>query len=346
MKGRPDIVIIVAVAVCALVLIGEFTTYYPGLYDYDSEAEWSDQSVDYMVSATGSHPYDAVLISDSKHLSELAVYVDSTYDEYFDKAQEHSEFGLMEQEYYAQQLEAFLGMRSFDAVGPCDRDGLIDLIDSTMGRTDVGILVTSYALPSETYDGTSDCPLLKWIRAGGSLYWVGSEIGRFHVDGSGIHVVEDNQELFFGTTCINTSGSIYADTRIDNGLTEALNLNSSNLMNGLDVSKIEGAVGIGYSGEGFSSIALVPFGSGDITVFSGKFDIDQLDDIGQVVAAGITYDSKVLGHHEGEVVRGTEDGSFDIPAGAGDVCLYVYIGGTYVRYGEVSYADRAQTQDL
>ncbi len=339
MGKRPDLVVIVAVVVCALVLIGEFTTYYPGLHEYDAEVEWSDGSVDYTVSATGSHPYDVVLLADAKHLSGLTVYVDPTYDEYFDEAQEHSEFGYMEQEYYAQQVGAFLGMRSFHDVGPCGPEGLVDLIGSTMGRSDVAILVSSYALPMEVYDGTPDCPLLQWIRAGGTLYWVGSEIGRFYTDGSGIHLVEANQGLFFGTECINTSGSIYADARIDNGFGTALNLNSSNLMNGVDVSKVPGALGIGYSGEGFSSVSLVPFGSGEVVVFSGKFDIDQLDDIGQVVASGISHDSILLGHEEGDVVRGTVHGSLDIPEGMADMNLYITVGGTYVRYGEVSHGD-------
>ena len=153
-----------------------------------------------------------------------------------------------------------------------------------------------------------------------------------------MHAVEGNQELFFGTSgCVNTAGSTIATEKIGNGFADAFCLKNSNVMNGVDVGKVFGALGMGYSENGYSSIAMVPVGSGMVCVFAGIFDINQFDDIGQVVASGLAFDSIIIEHERGDVKRGEVSSGFVFDA-ASDPTLYVYIGGTYTKFAEVFHA--------
>lgn len=337
MRPKVDPIIVTAIILCAAILVGEVLTYSQDVHGYGAEAEWSGDLVDYRVSSSGADVYDAVLVDNGARppIDALMLYVDDLYDRYYEEASESSDPPILSQQYFAEQVKAFLGFRSFSCTEICHDDGLIGFILATVDDpSGKAIMVSSYALPSEIYDGTDDCPLIRWISNGGTLYWVGSEIGRFHRDDLGLHAVEGNQELFLGAQdCLNTAGSLVANERIDNGFTDAFCLKNSNVLNGVDVGKVSGALGIGYSENGYSSIALVPFGTGSICVFAGIFDINQFDDIGQVVSSGLTSDSAIIGHVRGDVKRGEVSGSmrFDPPS---DPTLYIYIGGTYTKFAE------------
>ncbi len=338
MERKVDMIAVVAVALCVMVLAGGLSTYIQGVHSYDAEIGWNDGSVDIRARSSGSDVYDAVLIDNGGRVpvSDIAVYVDGTYSKYYGEACKSSDPPYLSQKYYAEQVSTFLKVRSFGSVSICDADALLEYLERTISDpSGHSILVSSYALPSSVYDGTADCILLKWIGAGGTLYWAGSEIGRFYTDSEGLHAVEGNQPLFLGKGTVNTAGSTIATERVENGFAEAFCLKNSNVQNGVDVSGVEGALAIGYSEDGYSSIAFVPLGAGTVCVFAGPFDINQLDDIGQVVASGLTCDSSIVSHIRGNVSRGWTSERIDFegsPASA-----YVFIGGYYVKYAEASH---------
>ena len=338
MRPKIDLIVVTAVILCAAILVGEVLTY-SSVHHYDVDAEWGEGSVDYRVSSSGGDVYDAVLIGNARPVDKLMLYVDDRYDSTYRQALELSDPPYLSQKEFAEQTKAFLGFRSFKTAEICRDEGLIDFIEGTMADP-VGkaVLVSSYALPAGIYDGTADCPLMKWVGNGGMLYWAGSEIGRFYRDDAGLHTVEGNQELFFGTSgCVNIAGSTIATEKIGNGFADAFCLKNSNVMNGVDVGKVSGALGMGYSENGYSSIAMVPMGSGMVCVFAGPFDINQFDDIGQVVASGVAFDSTIMEHERGDVKRGEVSSGFVFDA-ASDPTLYVYIGGTYTKFAEAFHA--------
>lgn len=337
MRPKVDLVVVTAIVLCAAILVGEVLTYSQDVHGYGAEAAWGEGRVDYRISSSGGDVYDALLVDNGGRpaIDALMLFVDDRYDEYYRDASEASDPPILSQAYFAEQVEAFLEFRSFSGAESCHDEGLIEFIATTLADpSGKAILVSSYALPSEVYDGTAGCPLMRWISNGGTLYWVGSEIGRFYRDDSGLHTVDGNQELFLGVRgCVNTAGSTIATEKIDNGFADALCLKNSNVMNGVDVSKVEGALGVGYSGGGYSTIALASCGSGSICIFAGIFDINLFDDIGQVVSSGLTSDSMILGHVRGDVRRGDVAGHIDFDP-ASDPTLYVFIGGTYTKYAE------------
>lgn len=337
MRPKVDLVVVTAIVLCAAILVGEVLTYSQDAHGYGAEAAWGEGRVEYRVSSSGGDVYDALLVDNGARpgIDTLMLFVDDRYDEYYRDASEASDPPILSQAYFAEQVEAFLEFRSFSGAELCRDEGLIGFIAATLGDpSGKAVLVSSYALPSEVYDGSAECLLMRWIANGGTLYWVGSEIGRFYRDDSGLHTVDGNQELFLGVRdCVNTVGSAIATEKIDNGFTDALCLKNSNVMNGIDVSRVEGALGMGYSEGGYSSIALVPCGSGSICVFAGIFDINLFDDIGQVVSSGLTSDSAILGHVRGDVRRGEVAGDIYFDHSS-DPTLYIFIGGTYTKYAE------------
>ena len=204
-KANVDIIVVLAVALCATVLVGEFATYSTAWLGYGSDVEWSDGSVTVTISSQGTSAYDVVVIDNAKDVV-LTMYIDDDYDTFYDEACKYSTIPYEDTEHYAEQIAGFLSLRSYDDVSCCRNDDLVGYLEGSMGRTGAALMVTSYALPSDVYDGTEGCLLLRWVEAGGSLYWISTEIGRFYTDSDGLHVVEDNQILFFGTECVNTSG--------------------------------------------------------------------------------------------------------------------------------------------
>lgn len=326
-----------AVVLCLAVFAGEYLTYYSGIHEFDASAEWGEDGVSFQVSSSGSDVYSAVLIDNGGHspVTELVILADENYRDHYDEVAEATGLEFLDQEYYAEQILNALENRSFDDVTIVDTEGLARYLQDTMGDpSSKGILVMTYALPSEIYAGAEDDLLMRWVSAGGTLYWLGSEIGAYYTDDDELHEVERNQQLFFGRVCVNTDGPELAEAVVDNGFTEALSLKGSRLIYGVDVGGLDDVLSVGYTADGYSTVSLIGYGDGAVCVFSGTFDIDQIDDVGQVVASGITPYSRIAGCETGKVVRGTVSGEI----GSDGSVLYVSIGGTYTKYGEAFYA--------
>ncbi len=328
-------VVVLAVVLCLAVFAGEYFTYYSDIHEFDVSAQRDDGSISYEVSSSGSDVYSALLIDNNGHapVRELGIFVDENYSEYYDEVAAETGLEYLDQQYYAEQIRNALENRCFDDVTLCDSKGLEDYLRETSEDPEgKAIMVMSYALPSTVYTGNASDLLMSWISGGGTLYWLGSEIGAYYTDEDGLHRVPDNQVLFFGSECVNTDGPEIAESEVDNGFTDALSLKGSRLVYGVDISGLDNALAMGYSADGYSTVALVGHGNGAVGVFSGKFDIDQIDDVGQVIASGATPYSTIIGHEEGKVVRGTVDGIMELTSE--HATLYVSIGGTYTKYGE------------
>ncbi len=325
---------ILAIVLCAAVFAGEYFTYYSGIHEYDASVEVDGSEVHVSISSSGSDAYTAVLIDNggSGCVESVLIYVDENYDEYYKVAKAETSALYIEQRYLAEQIQNALENRSFDDVRLVGSADLEAFLDSTADPSSFGLVVMSYALPSTVYTGNIDDPLMKWVSAGGTLYWIGSEIGAYFTDSDGLHRVEGNQVLFFGKECVNTSGPTNATSVVDNGFRECLSLKNNKVLFGLDTNGIDGALQMGYIEDGFASISMVPHGSGAICVFGGGFDIDLIDDIGQIIAAGISPQSVIIDVSSGDVTRSKTVVTL-APLGS-DSIVYAYVGGTYMKYGE------------
>lgn len=333
MRFRVDAIAVIAVLLCAVIVVGEVLTYSQ-VHHYDASAEWNENTVDFTVSSSGSDRYDAVLIDNHGRVpvDEVFIYEDETYDDYFREASGVSTPEYTDQEVASNDYTKYLNARSFDNVSSGGEEGLLSYLTDSASPSGKGLIVTSYALPSSVYDCTEDCILVEWLNAGGTLYWMHSEVGRFYVDEHGLQWT-DGPSILLGDAYQNTSDEPAAESRIENGFTEALCLKDSHMRNALCVDDVPGSIRMGYSVDQYASIAGIPFGEGQIFVLSGKYDFDLTDDLAQLIASGITVSSEVVSHLTGTVTRGTVQSEMDVVESKTSI-LYVYVGGTYTKYGE------------
>lgn len=328
MSKRVDVFLVIGVILCSIIVIGEYSIYAVDIYDFDVDATSDDDGVHYSVRSSGSSRFDAILFSNSSVVKDVFIFVDERYDEHHGDIEDRGPHYVYDQSYVADQYSKQLKARGVDT-SSSDSKGLYDYIMGTMDApSGHAILVSSYALPSSVYTGDGDDILLQWISGGGRLYWVGSEVGRYYHSDDGLVTVSDNQMLLFGSDgSINIGETFVAEHEIKNGFREALSLQNSRVTYGLKVSSSD--LSIGYEQDGYASIAFVGYGLGDVCVIAGESSIEQMVDIGQVIASGICHDTTIVEHISGNVCRGTVKGTFD---GTGDT-VYLYIGGIYTVHG-------------
>ena len=327
---RTAFLVAVTVILFAGILVGEWYTYGAD-HSRSAGAEWSAGSVSFSVTSPGSDEYRAVLMDAGvgAPVEKLYIYVDPDYDSYYSQVCALYVDGA----HYAEQIEIALKERKFDAVKIIGPEELSQVIAGPSAG--VGVLILSYSLPSTVYSGNASDPLFSWINAGGYLYWVASEVGKYFTDSDGLHAVENNQELFFGKNGVLNVGTEYKDFYSEDiapgGFTEALCLRNGNTMFGLNT---EGLIGIraGIIMNGFASVSIVEHGSGAIGVFGGSLVISEVDNMAQVIASGLTPYTTIISTEQGKVVRGTETGTMTFSAV--NPVLYIYTGGTILNFGE------------
>lgn len=336
---KKNVIIIIAIVLCVAIVLGEVLTY-TNVHRYDSDAKFSSDSVSYDVYSNGSNVYSAILLNNtsSDRTEKLYIYADENYSDNYKKACDTVSMYYIDQNYYAKELKEYLKIRGFTNVEIIDSEELVTMVSgSSSDASGLGLFILSYELPSEIYKGDPSDRLFKWIDSGGNLYWMYSEIGKFYNDGN-LRVVENNQTLFFGKQCINTSSTEHATNAVDNDFRDALRLKNSGLRFGMNSEGISNSLSVGYCEDGYSSITFTKHNAGMICIIGMMNEIImELEDAAQIIASGITYGSSIVDIDEGKVSRTTVKRSFTFDPGS-DVSLYIFIGGTYTVYGR-SYHD-------
>jgi len=332
-----DKLVLLSMVLCAVVLAGELMAYGPSVHNYSADAQIEEGSFNISVSASDAENYSAIIMDNGAHPAptQIYIYLDDRYNESLRDVTDAIGLKGIDMGYAIDQMCKLLKIRGFDNIQVCDDEQLLNAMTEDMnGPMSKGLLVMSYALPESIYSGSADSLLFDWMGHGGSLYWMSSPIGMFYHGENGLVTVENSQELFFGKDCMNMAFAGLALSAIDaGGLTEALALKWNRVLYGLDTSGMDGAVALGFSQDGYSSVSMVPFGNGMICVAGGIYDRYQREDMAQLIASGITCYSQILEIRSGDVIRGTAEFSCEVPDGSDGLSAYVYLGGYYVVYG-------------
>lgn len=336
-----DKIAVIAIIACAVVVIGEYVVYSSDYFEYSADAEFDGSNITYSVSSSGSNQYSVITLDNGDFAPSTSIYIysDDTYSEYIDIAKKSGVEGH-DQDYCIDQLIRNLKIRCITDVTVCNNEKLTSVIsDDLASPTDKILIVFSYALPSTIYTGTSGDPILQWIDNGGRLYWIGSEIGKYYSTDTELRTVDNNQELFFGVECINNEGSGEAYEAIDtNNLTYGLSLKNNSTKFGLDINLLSNAYAAGFTDGTYSSISFVKHGNGMICVMAGDYRYYQSDDCSQVIAAGLSYCTKIIEIDSGSITRTTHTDIVIVPDWSDNAYIYAYIGGYYTVYGEAIYA--------
>ena len=104
MKGAVPFAVL-AVALLAMMAVGEYYVYFSDAFEYTSEAEWKDGRFVYSVSSSGSDAYSVVVMDGASVPRELCIFVDETYDDNVDEARKVTVLNHFNQRYYAEQIQ-------------------------------------------------------------------------------------------------------------------------------------------------------------------------------------------------------------------------------------------------
>lgn len=329
---------VIAIAIIAVLVAGEIVVYTSDYTDYSASASIDGDLVSYEISATGSKEYSVVVSDNGSHrqTERLYIYQDDSYKTDYSDVLVAVGARELDQAYYIEQLGPTLRYRGIHDIEILDADALRERLisDAESGQSSTaGLVMLSGAFPSTVYTGSADDPVMKWISSGGSLFWIGNLIGACYATHDALVPVEGYQELFFGAECLNTSGGKAYSEVDSNGYCSALSLKNNQLAYAVDCSRVTGrtALPVGFASDGYSSAALISYGSGMVCVIAGDYSNMQREDLAQIISSGIGPESMIIGRAFG-IASGTASGSFHVDAAAGHVSAFIYLGGYYPVY--------------
>ena len=196
--------------------------------------------------------------------------------------------------------------------------------------TKTALIFATGTLPAEIYDGTSDSPLFKWLKAGGVMYWLNGKIGSTCAEQgtSELQNISNSDILFFGVDDVvrKDKGTVYARNLTDGSLTDILKIYFNECTNGVDLSKLTtSSLGLDYTYEDYSSVAFVKYhdGAGMICNLGGTLNHDTAHSIAQTIAPKLTYMSMVVDHHKGQI---SKDPAGSLQCAVGETDVFIFIG--------------------
>ena len=331
---------VIAVAMIAILVIGEVIVYTSDSSDYSADIGMEDGVIEYDLGSRDSKVFD-ILVNDNngyEAVHKLYLYLDTGYASKYSVDEADVGAAPTDQEYYLEQLVQLLEYRSDIETEFVDASQLREVMEDGVASGDcsgTGLVVVSGALPDTVYTGSLDDTVFDWISLGGTMYWAGGMIGAYYATTDDVYPVSDYQTLFFGSDCLNTGDVTKAYSVVEsNDYTSALSLSNNDVTYAVSQTALpEGtqSLSIGYEEDGYSSITLVGSGSGSVVVFGGQLGNFQRYDMAQVIASGIGPSSEIVEHVHG-TVSGSASGEIDV--GSADVAVYVYLGGYYPVFGK------------
>lgn len=326
--------VVAVILILAIVVAGEAYAYLPSDRGFSSDAMMSGDTIDYSVGAKGAYVHQAILMDGNgmSGVDSVRIHYDRSYASNVDERNitaVGSQF--LTQSYYIDQLTKNLRFRGMTDVSVVDTIQLRDSLEQDISSGTAvgkGLVMISGAIPDILID---DDVLMRWIGAGGYLYWAGNYIGLYSSSPDGISDM-DMRQVMIGTTDLSSSdetATASSRLRTEFSFESMVSKYSPNV----DTIADRMCLGVGYCNGSYNSVTFVECGKGQIVVFGGEFSSRQIHDVAISIASGLTYGTTVVGYHESEFNRSLSD-SFDIPDGHGDLSLYISVGKYHCAYAQ------------
>jgi len=332
------VVAVIAIVLVVLIGGGELALIVDGHNGYSSQVTFDQGQAYYSLISDGSNSYDVVGFANGGFApnSGVFVYYDDSIASCVVSGGEPLGSRELDQAYYVEQLIKNLAIRGIKAT-IIDASELMLLMTASESTT-AAIICVSGALPYTVYTGSASDPIFNWLSNGGRLYWLGNYLGSYSAYEWGVSPVWYGESLFYGAFCLNHSETTYANEAYEgNSLRTQLSVQNNNVRYAVNPTVLSAAttLALGYEQDGYVSIVLSAFGSGQICTFGGDYSYAQIEDVAQVVASGICFCSQVVGSVHGNMARETVSGTMDgTVAGDGQFIVYVYYGGFRPIYGQ------------
>jgi hypothetical protein len=336
-------ILAIAAVLVVILLVGEayiYTLDPDDLYEIGSVRTGDD--INYSITSGASNEYDVVISENGGFapIDTLYIYYDEKYVSNVEDVWQPIGAKPLTQSYYISELKYQLENRGFTersskSIKTLDAEELEKTLSGDLDSTSFGkgLVIISGALPHTVYSGDPDDLVLRWISDGGTLYWAGNLLGAWYSTTDDLVPVDGYQDLFFGADCLNVSDIDKAASDItENDYRYALSLMNNRVKYGVNTSLIDGALGIGYTENEYSSIAFVKHGNGMISVIAGDYSNYQRTDLAQIISSGLCYSSTIIGSDGGKVTREKIEGTISVE-GHTNISVYIYLGGYYTVRG-------------
>lgn len=323
---------VLPVALCILVILGAALAYAPNVYRHDLVFEYDGDEVFYSYYSNTGAPTRTVMFSVTGlyQVDRVVMFLDA-------------EYASMTGDYYQNELAgdfgAQLSIRSIDAFECMSASEL----ESFMERADpsrTAIMFASGALPDTVYDGTSSCPLIRWLDDGGIVINISGCLGKYISHGPEQTDIEECQSygmLFAGvedSAFLDSNVRLFASDECNVMIRDSLDFYMNEYTFGVDISSMDYALNLGYiSDDGISSAALFRSGNGMVMNFGVSIVNHVHSDhfIAQIIASGIDYSSELIDIHDGDTHK---ENSGSMAVSDRPCTVFGYIGSPRTVYGD------------
>lgn len=327
---------VVALIVVAVVIIaGEAYAYLPSDRGFSSDTNIDGSQIRYSMNAAGAYVGSSILIDngDMKPVKELYIYRDDTYVSNVNENNITATGSqVFTQSYYIDQLTKNLKFRGMDDIKILNAQELKERLssDTAASPSSKGLVMISGTIPDNIFHNSTI--LEDWIDAGGYLFWVGNEIGKYASNTDGFYEVNRQIDLIGTNKFAYPNKAAYEDTE----LRSVFCYENQELKFSPDISLIpaENRLGTGFTDDGTHySVTFIKKGSGQICICSHEFKSQQIHDLAISICSGLCYKSRIVDSNESEFKRNLS-GSFVLPAVHGNLSVYISIGKYHCAYAD------------
>lgn len=328
----PKSVVAIALILACIMLIGQWYAYVSPP-EHESDAELNGTNLTFQIDSKGAREYKSVAFDNADYVPIKKLYI--LFDEgYASNVNENTSPPIgspsFTQEYFIEQMEHFLSYRGMKDVVRIDADEMKSVIEGQISSDScqgAGILLACGSIPNILFSGNADDLLPSWIEKGGSLYWVGNEIGMYISYGKDIKEIDGVAALTGISDATFCKSGMTKDESI---LREELSLLVYSTEYAIDGT---GVKHYGYYDGTFSTVSCIGKNLGQICIVSGKFCMNLNKDTSNVICSGLSDRTSIVGYDSG-TFRDSVEGEMTVPDTHGNLSLYLYIGSYHSIYGE------------
>lgn len=323
MKGIKLVSYVTIAIFLGMILLGQCVVYYANPYSYNITVNQGEEA-EYNVDTSYNVPYTAVSMNSSRNPDIKDYYLVS--DEYL-------KFGYNGTSIPDQIKIIVNEMKIYDInlkVINSKEAGNIMSDEILHDSFRCMILFISGYLDSSIYNGTTESLVLEWVHSGGTMYWSGGPIGKcISFENGDILEVKSYSNVFFDTdnAVRDQKNTLYARNLQEGSLTSKLSMLYNSCTFGLRTETLKYEhLSLDYSCDGYSSVTCVKIDNGMITVFGGV--VDRF--MAQVIASGISYDTKIIECDKIAMNRGPSSGTLKLND-SGSTFVYIFLGDLTVK---------------
>ncbi len=318
--GKLNAPTLIGLALVVILVIGQGMVYWANPYACDSSIEIDGSDFTLKINSSVNTDGSAVILDGAELPSTVYIYFDEKYS---NKYVSHSSQSSFNGAVSAELVKRGVNPTQINA------NELESLMKSSTYST---VIFASGTLPDTVYNGTSDSLIINWLNEGGKVVWTCDPFGKYLSSGKDVVEISNYQSLIFGNdNCINDSTEDEVAYERSSELGSALRLSSNDIRNGF-ATNVDGVRYMGFDNGYYSSLSMIPFEKGFITLFGGYFDKEISKTAAQIIASGITMETKLV-----YVSNFFVSGEFTKTLSFEDTLkpsVYVYVGGDMLVYAK------------